>query len=134
PEGRSLRGSGSGPLGARAGRAAPAAPQRLPAQLQLIGVAQVAHGITPQAAAAAEQGRLAPARGIGWRQNVAVRTEDMDSELDALAAFRARVDQPELRDAGLGIERRQAAAVLALGAVADHLDDQVGGALQLDEG
>src|SRR6202023_2882385 len=64
------------------------------------------------------------------RLHIAGGAEMVDAEVDLGAAG---VGLPELRDAGEGVERRQAVAVLALRAVADHLDHEVGSALELDE-
>src|SRR5258708_23580926 len=98
--------------------------------LELVDEARAADRAPQQPAAAAQETREAPAFDIGRRSLIAGAAEVVDAELDLAAAD---VDLPELGYAGEGVERRQAVAVLALRAVADHLDHQVGSALELDE-
>src|SRR6185436_3572769 len=71
-----------------------------------------------------------PAAGIRTAGDILAVLQELEIESHVTAP---RVDDPELRDAGLRVERREALRVLADRAVTDDFDDHVRRTLDLRE-
>lgn len=81
-----------------------------------------------QAEAEPEPWRSHPSVEVGLDRHIRAFFQGLDLEPDLPPSG---VDDPQLGHAGIGVAKRKLLGVLALRAVADHLDDQVRGAFHL---